>query len=310
MSNLQNPIYHDNNAAREYLEALRWPDGTICPHCGSVGNATKLKGKSTRPGVYKCKDCRKPFSVTIGTLFERSHIPLSKWLMGFYLMASSKKGMSAHQLHRTLSITYKSAWFMEHRIREAMCDGSTGPLGGGGKIVQADETYIGKKAVKPTQTTSGRPFTKTGGGGVHKNAVVSLVSEGKARTFHVDRADMKTIREILVRNVDPKTALHTDESRLYTKVGKEYADHQTVNHSKGEFARNGVTTNNVENYFSIFKRGMRGVYQHCSERHLQRYLTEFDFRYNSRDVNDFERAEMAVKGAEGKRLTYRRVKSH
>lgn len=307
MSNLQNPIYHDNNAAREYLESLRWPDGTICPHCGSVGNATKLAGKSTRPGVYKCRDCRKPFSVTIGTLFERSHIPLSKWLMGFYLMASSKKGMSAHQLHRTLSITYKSAWFMEHRIREAMCDGSTGPLGGGGKIVQADETYIGKKAVKSTKTTKGRPFTKTGGGGVHKNAVVSFVSEGKARTFHVDRADMKTIREILVRNVDPKTTLHTDESRLYTKVGKEYADHQTVNHSKGEFARNGVTTNNVENYFSIFKRGMRGVYQHCSERHLQRYLTEFDFRYNSRDVNDFERAEMAVKGAEGKRLTYRRV---
>lgn len=315
--NLNNKIYQDEDAARAHLEAVRWPSGCVCPLCGGIDKIrpvrmlSKSSKKNPEPveqrGWYHCGDCRRKFTVRTGTVYERSHVPLHKWVLATQLLCSSKKGMSAHQLHRMIGVTYKTAWFMFHRIRESMLAVNPSPLGGFDKLVQADETYIGKKAVKPTKTTSGRPFTKTGGGGVHKNAVVSLVSEGKARTFHVDRADMKTIREILVRNVDPKTTLHTDESRLYTKVGKEYADHQTVNHSKGEFARNGVTTNNVENYFSIFKRGMLGVYQHCSERHLQRYLTEFDFRYNSRDVNDFERAEMAVKGAEGKRLTYRRV---
>lgn len=315
--NLNNKIYQDEDAARSHLEAVRWPSGCVCPLCGGIDKIrpvrmlSKPSRKNPEPneqkGWYHCGDCRRKFTVRTGTVYERSHVPLHKWVLATQLLCSSKKGMSAHQLHRMIGVTYKTAWFMFHRIRESMLAVNPSPLGGLDKLVQADETYIGKKAVKSTKTTSGRPFTKTGGGGVHKNAVVSLVSEGKARTFHVDRADMKTIREILVRNVDPKTTLHTDESRLYTKVGKEYADHQTVNHSKGEFARNGVTTNNVENYFSIFKRGMRGVYQHCSERHLQRYLTEFDFRYNSRDINDFERAEMAVRGAEGKRLTYRRV---
>lgn len=257
-------------------------------------------------GYYHCGDCRRKFTVRTGTIYERSHIPLHKWALATQLLCSSKKGMSAHQLHRMIGVTYKSAWFMCHRIRESMIDVNPDPMGGKDKTVQADETYIGRKAVKPTKRTSGQPFIKSGGA-AHKNAVVSLVSKGKARTFHVGRADAQTIREILVTNVSRDTALHTDESRLYTKVGKEFADHQTINHSAGEYYRMGVTTNNVENYFSVFKCGMKGVYQHCSEKHSQRYLTEFDFRYNSREVSDFERAIEAHKGADGKRLTYRRV---
>lgn len=308
MSNLQNAIYHDDHAAREYLEALRWPDGPVCPHCGSIGNATLLKGKSTRPGVHKCKGCRKPFSVTIGTLFERSHIPLSKWLMGFYLMASSKKGISAHQLHRTLDITYKSAWFMEHRIREAMRDGSTGPLGGGGKIVEADETYYGPKKEKATKTTSGRNFTGGGRGVSNKRVIVSLVERGgKVKSFHVERADKETVARIVTQNVAKESTLHTDESRLYHGAGGHVTEHHTVHHAAGEYVRGTVHTNTIENYFSVFKRGMRGVYQHCDEKHLHRYLAEFDFRHNNRNITDGERSVVALKGIEGRRLTYRRV---
>lgn len=314
--NLTNKIFTNENAARKHLEAIRWPGGVICPLCGGTDkiNPAVMKNKPTAKnpnpkevkGYYHCGDCKQRFTVRTGTIYERSHIPLHKWVMATQLLSSSKKGMSAHQLHRMLGLTYKTAWFMAHRIREAMIDGNPDPMGGKDETVQADETYIGKKAVKPTETTSGRPFIKSGGG-AHKNAVVSLVSKGKARTFHVDRADAHTVREILVTNVRRETALHTDESRLYTKVGAEFAGHHTVNHSAGEYYRKGVTTNNVENYFSIFKRGMKGVYQHCSEKHLGRYLVEFDFRYNSRDISDAERAEEAIKGAEGKRLTYRRI---
>ena len=204
-----------------------------------------------------------------------------------------------------LGITYKSAWFMAHRIREAMIDDNPDPMGGKGKSVQADETYIGKKKDKPKTRTDGTPFLKGGSsGGAFKNAVVSLVSEGKARTFHVDRADAKTVRNILVTNVSRDTDLHTDESRLYVKVGKEFNRHESVRHSAGEYVRNGIHTNTVEGYFSIFKRGMKGVYQHCSEKHLGRYLVEFDFRYNNRDISDSERAIEAIRGAEGKRLYY------
>lgn len=310
------PRYQNETAARKYMEKQRWPDGVHCPLCGSVDRIIPMtmrnkpsekhpEGKEVK-GYYHCGDCRKKFTVRTGTIYERSHIPLHKWLLATHLLCSSKKGMSAHQLHRMLGVTYKSAWFMAHRIREAMIDTDPSPMGGKDEVVQADETYIGKKKDKPTQTTSGRPFIKSGGAS-HKNVVVSLVSKGKARTFHVDRADAHTVREILVTNVERETSLHTDESRLYTKVGKEFAVHETVNHSIGEYVRNGITTNNVENYFSIFKRGMLGTYQHCSEKHLGRYLVEFDFRYNSRDVSDAERAEEALKGAEGKRLTYRRV---
>lgn len=312
---LTDKIYNSENAARTHLERIRWPDGVHCPLCGCSGKikSAVMKNKPTAKnpkqkeakGYYHCGDCRKRFTVRTGTIYERSHIPLHKWVLATQLLCSSKKGMSAHQLHRMLGVTYKSAWFMFHRIRESMIDDNPDPMGGEGKHVQADETYIGKKAVAPTERTDGKPFLKSGGAAA-KNAVVSLVSEGKARTFHVDRADAYTIREILVTNVRRDTALHTDESRLYTKVGKEFADHQTINHSAGEYVRDGITTNNVENYFSVFKRGMKGVYQHCSEKHLGRYLVEFDFRYNNREISDFERASEAHKGAEGKRLTYRR----
>lgn len=317
--NLTNKIYTNENAARKHLEAIRWPDGISCPLCGGVDKisdvAMKNKPSKAHPegkevkGYYHCGDCRRKFTVRTGTIYERSHIPLHKWVLATQLLCSSKKGMSAHQLHRMLGVTYKSAWFMFHRIRESMIDVNPDPMGGPGEHVQADETYIGKKSgPAPEVTTSGRPFTKrTGEARAPKNTVVSLVSKGKARTFHVDRATADVVRDILVTNVSRDTDLFTDESKLYIKVGREFASHETVNHSAGEYARNGITTNNVENYFSIFKRGMKGVYQHCSEKHLQRYLTEFDFRYNNRELSDFERAEEAHKGAEGKRLTYRRV---
>jgi transposase-like protein len=316
--NLTDPIYQDAEKAREHLETLMWPEGPICPHCGNAdaSRITKLQGKSTRPGVYKCNECSKPFSVTVGTVFERSHIPLNKWLLAVHLMAASKKGYSAHQLMRTLGIgSYRTAWFMAHRIREAMIDTPTGPLGGEGKVVEVDETYFGKRENPRKRTTRGRPFIKRGSGPAHKRAVVSLVERGgTARTFHVEDATASSIREILVRNISRESVLHTDESRLYTETGKEFDAHRTVKHSGGEYVRYeagaAVHSNTVENYFSVFKRGMKGVYQHCGEAHLHRYLAEFDFRYNRRTalgVNDTERTADALRGIEGKRLTYRRI---
>jgi hypothetical protein len=258
-------------------------------------------GKTTRPGLLKCNDCRKPYSVTIGTLYERSHIPLHKWLLATHLLASSKKGISAHQLHRLLGITYKSAWFMTHRIRESMGPvAGEPPMGGEGKTVEADETYIGRK----------RGFEKKNAY-FHKQAVVSLVERGgKVRSFKVDRATPHAIRGIVAKNVDAKSALMTDEARAYKMAGKEFSSHGAVNHSKGEYGYGDVHTNTIEGFYSIFKRGMKGVYQHCGEQHLQRYLHEFDFRYSNRTalgVSDKERAEKALKGIEGKRLTYRRT---
>lgn len=316
--NLTAKIYHNEEAARKHLEAIRWGSGCSCPLCGGVDKIkpvtmiNKATKKNPEPkeqkGWYHCGDCRRKFTVRTGTIYERSHIPLHKWVLATQLLCSSKKGMSAHQLHRMVGVTYKSAWFMAHRIRESMIDGNPDPMGGKDVTLQADETYIGYKKDKSYTKTSGEPYLKGGFKSIgNKNAVVSLVSEGKARTFHVDRADADTIRNILVTNVSRETTLYTDESRLYTRVGKEYADHQTVHHTRGEYVRGDVTTNNVENYFSIFKRGMKGVYQHCSEKHLQRYLVEFDFRYNSREIDDFTRAVQAIKGADGKRLTYRRT---
>ena len=315
--NITDKIYNNENAARTHLEQIRWPDGITCPHCGGIDKIkptvmkNKLTKKNPKPkavkGYYHCGDCRKRFTVRTGTLYERSHIPLYKWVLATQLMCSSKKGMSAHQLHRMLGVTYKSAWFMAHRIREAMIETDNDPMGGKGKTVQADETYIGKKKNPPTMKTDGTPFLKSGKA-TAKMAVVSLVSEGKARTFHVDRADAFTVRNILTTNANRDSELHTDESRLYTKVGKEFAKHEKINHSAGEYVRGKVTTNNVENYFSIFKRGMKGVYQHCSEKHLGRYLVEFDFRYNHRTANgvdDAERGQIALRGVVGKRLTYR-----
>lgn len=304
MLDLQNPIYTDENAARKHLESLLWPDGPVCPHCGCVENITKLKGKSTRPGVYKCNDCRKPFSVTVGTVFERSKVPLTKWLLATHLLTSSKKGISSHQLHRMLGVTYKTAWFMTHRIREAMRPSDTasdGGLGGENKVVEADETYVGGKG----KNRAYKPAPK-------KEAVVALVErDGRVRSFHVANVTAKNVREVLVTQADRKSYLMTDESMVYLSVGREFGGHGTVNHSIDEYVRGGFWhTNTVENYFSIFKRGINGVYQHVSPAHLKRYLGEFDFRYNERSglgVEDAERAAKAIKGATGKRLTYRRT---
>jgi transposase-like protein len=317
MMNITDKIYHDEEAARLHLEELRWSNGVHCPHCGGTEKCktTKMMSKPSKvnpepqevKGYYHCGDCRKRFTVRTGSVYERSHIPLHKWVLATHLMAASKKGMSAHQLHRMLGVTYKTAWFMAHRIREAMNDTSPDQMGGDGESVQADETYFGSKDEENRRTTrvfDGLPYKKNSRGPANKRAVVSLICEGKSRTFHVDSANVETVTEILRQNVSPFTILHTDESRLYSKVGKDFADHQSVKHSAGEYWRDGVSTNKVENFFSIFKRGMKGVYQHCSEKHLQRYLSEFDFRYNTRDLTDAECATLAIKGAEGKRLMY------
>jgi transposase-like protein len=311
--NLTDPRFQDADKARQWLEAQRWPQGPVCSHCGSY-SATALHGKAHRKGVYQCNDCRGQFTVTTGSVMERSKIPLNKWLMAMHLMAASKKGVSAHQLHRTLGIGYQAAWFLAHRIREAMQDDmtSSGPLGGSGKIVEADETYFGKRET-PVKTRRGdRPYTKGGkSGGAQKRAVVALVERGgKVRTFHVHHATANSVRELLVRNVSRDTTLHTDESKLYTKTGREFGGHQTVTHSKGEYVRGLVHTNTVEGVFSVFKRGMKGIYQHCGEAHLFRYLAEFDFRYNRRTalgVTDTERTSALIKQLGGKRLTYRRT---
>ena len=314
---LDHPVFTDPDAAREHLEAQRWPNGPICPHCGNVNpdRITKMEGKAHRPGLYNCMECRKQFSVTVGSVFERSKIPLNKWLLATFLITSSKKGISAHQIHRMLGVTYKTAWFMCHRIREAMKEdnATSGPMGGEGKTIEADETYIGKRDtpyVSPQR--KGRPYLKSGkSGGAQKRTVVALVERGgKVRSFHVQHATKDTVRDILVRNADRKSILYTDESRLYTETGKEYAKHDTVVHSKKEYARGDVHTNTIENVFSVFKRGMIGVYQHCGEAHLHRYLAEFDFRYNRRaalKVSDTERHDDLLSRIGGKRLTYRRI---
>ena len=297
MTDLTNPIFQDKNKARKHLESIRWADGRFCPHCGATEGTSFVRGKKHRPGLYYCNSCQKQFTVTVGTVFERSKVPLNKWMLAFHLMASSKKGISAHQLHRMLGVTYKTAWFMAHRIRESMKDDAPEPMGGPGGSVEADETYFGTKDRYRGKSKSEKK------GLSKKMSVVSLVSGGKSRTFAVARADALTVRQILVTNVDRSTALHTDESRLYVKTGEEFAAHKTIIHARNQYVGpDGETTNHVENYFSVFKRGMRGVYQHCKEKHLQRYLNEFDFRYNARDIDDVERRDKAIAGADGKRL--------
>ncbi|HTS40669.1 MAG TPA: IS1595 family transposase [Xanthobacteraceae bacterium] len=301
------PHFHDEEAARKWLEAARWPNGPTCPHCGSMKHyATKKAGR------YRCgeKECRKDYTVQTKSVMERSHAKLTQWVAAFVMGSAGKKGFSAHQLHRQLGCEYNTAWFLHHRVMEAMRRGGLEPpLGGEGKIVEADETYFGyvPEAKRPTRTTSGRKFTKSGRPGPSgKRAIVALVERGgNVRTFHVATADSATVGNIVADNVSRESRLHTDESRLYSQVGKEFRSHERVTHSHGEYARGDVYTNTAENYFSIFKRGMKGVYQHCKEKNLHRYLAEFDFRYNTRKMTDSERAALAVRGGENKRLTYR-----
>jgi transposase-like protein len=308
-TDLTNPIFHDEEAARAHLERIRWPAGPHCPHCGSV-KAVRMGGEAHRVGLFNCRDCREQFSVTVRTVMERSHVPLHKWVLAFHLMAASKKGVSAHQLHRMLHVTYKTAWFMAHRIREAMTDPDPAPLGGEGKIVEADETYHGKREIpQPLSRGRVRKPTKSGkAGGAEKRPIVALVERGgAARAIHMPRVTGANVHNALLRNADTKSRLHTDESKLYPAVGAEFASHETVRHSAKEYVRGDVHTNTVEGFFGIFKRGLNGVYQHCGEQHLQRYLNEFSFRYSNRSklgVEDAERAALAIRGAEGKRLTY------
>ncbi len=310
-----NKVFQDPEAARLWLEARLWPNGPVCGHCGTANEARAL---SSRAGVYQCNACRKQFTVTVGTLFERSHIPLNKWLMATFLFVSSKKGMSAHQMHRLLDITYKSAWFMMHRLREAVAPGSdAGPLGGPGKVVEADETYIGRK-----DGPKGRKAAGAGGYG-HKRAVLSLVERGgQIRSFKLGSPTRQEIGTAIRANVDPLSVLHTDGSNIYkglvATAGHEAVDHKKTYVRKSSIPNLGaipdwadVHTNTLEGFFSVFKRGMVGTYQHCGEQHLHRYLAEFDFRQNTRarlGIDDETRAEIALKGISGKRLTYRRTR--
>jgi transposase-like protein len=304
---LTNPIFHDEEAARRHFEALRWPAGPFCPHCGSVDNSTELKGKSTRPGVYKCKDCRKPFTATVGTLYERSHIPLHKWMLATHLICSSKKGMSAHQLWRMLGFgSYRTAWFMAHRIREGMREARIfGSMGGTGKVVEADETYVGGSEANKQKSKRREGIH----GGKGKEAVLSLVERGGVvSSYHLATVTVATVRPLVLSAVSRNSRLHTDEARIYANFGWRFAHHETVEHTADEYVRDDVHTNTVESYFATLKRGIYGVYHHISEAHLKRYLYEFDFRYNYRiklGFDDTDRAARAVRGIAGKRLTYR-----
>jgi transposase-like protein len=305
--NLTDPIFTDKAKAREHLEATRWPHGPVCPHCGVVNEATALHGKAHRDGVYQCNACREQFTATVGTVFERSKVPLNKWLLASFLMASSKKGVSAHQLHRTLGVTYKTAWFMAHRLREAMDDKTPAPMGGAGKVVEADETVIGGKE-RNKRLSKRNPKNI---GAVGKQVAFTLVERGgRARSFHVANVTGKTLRPIMVKHVDRKSDLMTDDAGQYRPIGTEFASHQTVNHGIEEYVRGDAHSNTVEGYFSILKRGVIGTYHHVSEAHLSRYLAEFDFRYSNRialGVNDTMRSDELLRGIGGKRLTYRRT---
>jgi transposase-like protein len=302
MEDILAPRYIDPVAARKHLEAIRWPDGPVCPHCGSF-NATRLEGKKHHDGLLQCNDCRDQFTVTVGSVFERSKIALNKWLLCNHLLVSSKKGISAHQIHRMLGVTYKTAWFMCHRLREAMKPSNPGPMGGPNSYVEVDETFVGGKA-------RNRAFRKP----ADKKIVVALVERdtlwgnGKVRSFHVANVTAKTLRPLVVTHVTRDTHLMTDKASHYRRFGKEFAAHGSTDHGEGQYVVGQINhTNTVENFFSIFKRGVIGTYHHMSEAHLHRYCAEFDFRYNTKDISDRERADIALKGIVGKRLTYRPI---
>jgi transposase-like protein len=307
MSILSRPEFHDEQAAYDYVEANLWPNGPVCPKCGESERTTKMQGESTRIGVYKCRACRKPFTVKVNTIFESSHVKLHLWLQAIYLMCSSKKGISSHQLHRTLSVTLKTAWFMSHRIREAMKSDNMTPFGSNGGIVEVDETYMGKVKAKYRNNSSklkvGAPYL------AQKRKIVALVDRDtkQVRSLRMDKINSRTLMPIIKANVAREAQLMTDGANFYTKIGPEFSAHHSVNHTQGEYVNREnplLHTNTVENYFSVFKRGMKGTYQHCGEQHLNRYLSEFDFRYNHRmklEFSDEVRADIALKGVAGKR---------
>lgn len=303
-TDLTAPHFNDEEAARAHYEALRWPDGPICPHCGTINNAVKLAGKSTRKGLYKCreKECRKPFTATMGSIFEKSHIPLHKWLLATHILCASKKGVSAHQLWRMLGFgSYKTAWFMAHRIREAMRPSDAAPFGSGGGAVEADETFW---SIDPDSNAKKGLFAAM--------KVLTLIDRdsGRAKSFVIDDLNRETIEPILRENIAREARLMTDEAHRYKRIGREFAEHGHSNHEKGQYVSRedaSVHTQCVENYYSVFKRGMRGIYQKCGKQHLHRYVAEFDFRYTNRiacGVDDDARAEKALKGTVGRRLTY------
>ncbi len=296
MSILSAPYFHDEAAAFAELEATLWPRGPVCQHCGGMDRITTVKGG--RIGLYRCGPCKRQFTVKVGTVFESSHVPLNLWLQAVYLMCSSKKGISSHQLMRILDVQYKTAWFMTHRIREAMKGGKLPPLGGAGVTVEIDETFIGQKKDMPKQR-----------GYAHKHAVMTLVQRGgSARSFHVDGTSAADLLPIIKANVAPGTRVMTDEAGQYAHLNKQFTEHDFVRHAAGEYGRGDVHTNTVEGFYSVFKRGMKGVYQHCAEKHLHRYVAEFDFRYTNRvrlGVDDVKRTDRALKSIIGKRLTYK-----
>lgn len=298
MSILNAPYFQDEEAAYAKLESIIWPHGPVCPHCGTVEKMKRMGGNATRPGLYKCYACRKQSRVTVGTVFESSHIKLHVWLQAVFLMCSSKKGISSNQLARVLGLTVKSAWFMSQRIRAAMATGALPPMGGEGQIVEADETFIGRKAGMEKRQ-----------GFAHKRAVLSLVErDGSVRSFHVEGTSARDLMPILRANIRPETALMTDAAGQYHHAAKHFFSHDFTRHGQGEYVRGAVHSNTVEGFFSIFKRGFKGIYQHCAEKHLHRYLAEYDFRYNNRvklGIDDLARTNNALSGIVGKRLTYR-----
>ena len=302
MSNLSAPHFHDEEKSYEYVEARLWPNGPVCPHCGGVEKVGKLKGKTTRPGLWKCYQCRKPFTVKIGTIFEDSKVPMRLWLQAMYLIAGSKKGISSNQLHRVLGVTLKTAWFMSHRIREAMRSNGLDQFGGAGGMVEVDETFIGRE--------DGREVRQSYH---HKMKVLSLVDRttGQARSFVIDSVSVNQIGPIVVENISREAMLMTDEHGVYRFLAARFSGgHAVVRHGASEYVRGEFHTNTIEGFFSIFKRGMKGVYQHCQKKHLHRYLAEFDFRYSNRvalGYNDSDRADALLSGVIGKRLTYETI---
>lgn len=314
MSVLNRAHFYDEKAAFAYVESILWPQGPVCPHCGSMERAYKLEGVRTKQnaeqrekglpgnerfGLWKCGECRKQFTVRKGTIFEESHCPMHKWLQAIHLICSSKKGISSHQLHRVLEVQYKTAWFLSHRIRESMRNGDLTPFGGGGSPVEIDETYLGNEPGKTKKR-----------GAAHKMKVLSLVDRntGRARSFVVDDVKLGTLLPIIKENIAKEAVVLTDESNTYYSLKDHFSQHEHVRHSIGEYGYGPIHTNTIEGYFSIFKRGMKGVYQHCSKKHLHRYMAEFDFRYNHRIANGFndsQRATEALLGVVGKRLMYR-----